>query len=96
MHLRGDLGKGVEVEGVAVVELDRVQVEVTTQVVDDTAVPTPRVAGDIRLELPTGVVADVETGKFTPRISNVTFSLDEFHADIDGTNAKLTGALHGH
>jgi len=41
-------------------------------------------------------VADVEAGKFTPRISNVTFSLDEFHADIDGTNAKLTGALYGH
>src|SRR3984885_9614391 len=41
-------------------------------------------------------VADVEAGKFTPRISNVTFSLDQFQADIDGTNARLTGALYGH
>jgi urea carboxylase len=41
-------------------------------------------------------VADVEAGKFTPRITNVTFSLDEFQTDIDGTNAKLTGALYGH
>src|SRR4030081_1184188 len=41
-------------------------------------------------------VADVEAGKFTPRITNVTLSLDEFQTDIDGTNAKLTGALYGH
>src|ERR1700674_423489 len=41
-------------------------------------------------------VADVEARKFRPRITNVTFSLNEFHADIDGTNAKLTGALYGH
>ena len=25
-----------------------------------------------------------------------TFSLDDFHADIDGTNARLMEALHGH
>src|SRR6195256_53712 len=41
-------------------------------------------------------VADLEGGKFTPRVTNVSFLLDEFHADIDGTNAKLTGALYGH
>src|SRR6202789_3075221 len=35
-------------------------------------------------------VADVDAGKFMPRITNVTFSLDQFQADIDGTNAKLT------
>ena len=41
-------------------------------------------------------VADVEAGKFEPRMRNVTFSLDEFHKDIDGTNRKLEGALNGH
>jgi len=41
-------------------------------------------------------VADVEAGKFAPRMTNVTFSLDEFHKDIDGTNRKLEGALNGH
>ena len=41
-------------------------------------------------------VADVEAGKFAPRMRNVTFSLDEFHKDIDGTNRKLEGALNGH
>ena len=41
-------------------------------------------------------VADVEAGKFAPRLQNVTFSLDEFHKDIDGTNRKLEGALNGH
>jgi urea carboxylase len=42
------------------------------------------------------IVADVAAGKFSPRMANVTFSLDDFHKDIDGTNARLTGALHGH
>ena len=42
------------------------------------------------------IVADVDAGKFSPRMANVDFSLDDFHADIDGTNAKLTGALNGH
>jgi urea carboxylase len=41
-------------------------------------------------------VADVDAGKFAPRLRNVTFSLDEFHKDIDGTNRKLEGALNGH
>jgi hypothetical protein len=29
-------------------------------------------------------------------MTNVSFSLEEFHTDIDGTNAKLMGALYGH
>jgi urea carboxylase len=41
-------------------------------------------------------VADVEAGKFTPLMRDVTFSLDEFHQDIDGYNRKLDGVLHGH
>jgi urea carboxylase len=42
------------------------------------------------------IVADVDAGKFAPKMANVSFSLDAFQKDIDGTNAKLTGALHGH
>ncbi len=41
-------------------------------------------------------VADVEAGKFAPLIRDVTFSLDAFQKDIDGTNAKLMGSLYGH
>ena len=41
------------------------------------------------------ISADVETGKFSPIMKNVDFSLAAFNADIDGYNAKLTGALHG-
>jgi urea carboxylase len=40
-------------------------------------------------------VADVEADRFTPLIRNVTFSLDEFQADIDGYNQNLVEALHG-
>jgi urea carboxylase len=40
-------------------------------------------------------VADVEAGCFTPRVRDVTFSLDEFHKDIDGYNQKLGEALYG-
>jgi len=39
-------------------------------------------------------VAAVEAGTFMPRMANVTFSLDDFNADIDGTNAKLMEALN--
>ncbi|MEM7067600.1 MAG: allophanate hydrolase subunit 1 [Pseudomonadota bacterium] len=39
-------------------------------------------------------LAEVETGTFSPRISEVSFSLDDFNQDIDGTNAKLLEALH--
>ena len=41
-------------------------------------------------------VADVEAGRFAPRMRDVTFSLDEFHRDIDGYNRKLEGVLYGH
>ena len=35
----------------------------------------------------------VDAGRFAPRMANVTFDLDAFNADIDGTNAKLEEAL---
>ena len=38
-------------------------------------------------------VADVDAGRFAPVMRDVTFSLDEFKADMDGYNAKLMGAL---
>ena len=41
-------------------------------------------------------VADVEAGKFQPRIREVSFALDEFEKDIDGYNRKLQEALYGH
>ena len=40
-------------------------------------------------------VADVEADRFEPLIKPVTFSLDEFHQDIDGYNHKLEEVLHG-
>lgn len=40
-------------------------------------------------------VADVENGQFTPLIRDVSFSLEDFTRDIDGTNAQLMGALYG-
>ena len=39
-------------------------------------------------------VADVEAGKFAPVIRDVVFSLDEFNADMNGTNARLEETLH--
>ena len=39
-------------------------------------------------------VAEVEEGRFEPRIRNVTFDLSAFNADIDGTNAQLMEALN--
>ncbi|MEM1129958.1 MAG: carboxyltransferase domain-containing protein, partial [Pseudomonadota bacterium] len=39
-------------------------------------------------------VADVQAGRFEPRIADVVFDLEAFNADIDGTNAKLMEALH--
>ena len=41
-------------------------------------------------------VADVEAGRFKPLIRDFTFSLKEFHRDIDGYNAKIGEVLHGH
>src|SRR5215813_4996589 len=40
-------------------------------------------------------VAEVEAGRFAPRMRNVTFALDEFHKDPAAYNAKLLEALHG-
>jgi urea carboxylase len=41
-------------------------------------------------------VGNVAAGRFAPRMRNVTFSLDEFHRDIDGYNRKLEATLNGH
>lgn len=38
-------------------------------------------------------VAEVDANRFTPRTADVTFDLDAFNADIDGTNAAIVGAL---
>ena len=40
------------------------------------------------------MIRDVQTGRFEPRIRDVVFSLDDFNANPDGTNAKLMEALH--
>jgi urea carboxylase len=40
------------------------------------------------------IEADIAAGRYAPLIRDVTFSLDEFNRDIDGTNAKLLEALH--
>ena len=41
-------------------------------------------------------VADVEAGRFHPLMRDVTFSLEEFHRDIDAYHRKLDQVLHGH
>ncbi|GAC1045566.1 5-oxoprolinase subunit B family protein [Rhizobium sp. No.120] len=41
-------------------------------------------------------VEDVDKGRFAPPIRDVSFDLRQYQADIDGYNAKLEGALHGH
>ncbi len=38
-------------------------------------------------------VADVEANRFTPRMTDVTFDLEEFNKDIDGYNRKIMEAL---
>lgn len=47
-----------------------------------------------RAEYDATVVA-IDAGTFEPKIAPVTFSLDAFTADPDGTNAKLLEALNG-
>ena len=42
------------------------------------------------------IVAEVDAGRWMPRIAPVRFSLTEFQNDIDGTNAKVMEALNGH
>lgn len=39
--------------------------------------------------------AEVEAGRFEPRVRDVHFDLDEFRRDIDGYNARLKGVLDG-
>ena len=41
-------------------------------------------------------VAEVDAGRWMPRIAPVTFSLAEFQKDIDGTNTRIMEALNGH
>ena len=41
-------------------------------------------------------VEEVASGRFTPLTRTVRFDLRKFQRDIDGTNAKLEGVLHGH
>ena len=41
------------------------------------------------------ITAAVEEGTYTPRIAEVDFDLEEFNADMAGTNAKLMEALDG-
>ncbi len=38
--------------------------------------------------------ADVQTDRYTPRIRDVVFSLEDFNRDIDGTNARLEEVLN--
>lgn len=40
------------------------------------------------------MTADVQAGRFEPRMKDVVFSLDDFNADMDGTNAKLMEVLY--
>jgi urea carboxylase len=40
-------------------------------------------------------VAEVEAGRFKPLMRDFTFSLEQFHGDIDGYNAKIGEVLHG-
>ncbi len=41
------------------------------------------------------VLAAVEDGTYVPKIAEVEFDLDEFNADMRGTNAKMLEALNG-
>ena len=40
------------------------------------------------------IIEDVQAGRFEPRIRNTVFSLEDFNADLDSTNAKLMEALY--
>lgn len=41
-------------------------------------------------------VAAVEANRYTPKVREVSFDLDEFNKDIDAYNRKLEGVLNGH
>ncbi len=40
------------------------------------------------------ILGDVKAGRFEPRVRDVVFSLKDFNADPDGTNARLMEELH--
>ena len=40
------------------------------------------------------IIEDMQVGRFEPRMRDVVFSLDDFNADLDGTNARLMEALY--
>ena len=40
------------------------------------------------------IIEDMQAGRFEPRMRYVVFSLDDFNADLDGTNARLMEALY--
>ena len=40
------------------------------------------------------IIEDMQVGRFEPRMRDVVFSLDDFNADLDGTNAGLMEALY--
>ncbi len=40
------------------------------------------------------ILGDVEAGRFEPRVRDVVFSLEDFNADPDGTNARLMEELY--
>ena len=40
------------------------------------------------------ITEDMQVGRFEPRMRDVVFSLDDFNADLDGTNARLMEALY--
>ncbi len=41
------------------------------------------------------IVAEVDAGRWSPRMAPVRFSLEEFQKDMDATNAKVMEALNG-
>ncbi|MBV9564208.1 MAG: allophanate hydrolase subunit 1 [Bradyrhizobium sp.] len=43
-----------------------------------------------------GAIDDVAAGRFAPLMRDVTFDFNQFQQDMNGYNAKLEGALHGH
>ena len=40
------------------------------------------------------IIEDMQVGRFEPRMRDVVFSLDDFNADLDGTNARMMEALY--
>ncbi len=40
------------------------------------------------------IIEDMQVGRFEPRMRDFVFSLDDFNADLDGTNARMMEALY--